>query len=128
MYFCCMVILYIEGAWLRQTPYAPYYTCIYIYIYANPPHELPRGAAIPPPIFLRLGFWCMIQFEVPRGQHMYDAAYILIFLRPFTQILRKMINDESFCLNTRRSIWARVLTPKIAFTVVSDQSPSNTYA
>ena len=36
------------------------------------------------------------------------AAVILNSLRPFTQILREMINDESFCLNTRRSIWARI--------------------
>ena len=53
------------------------------------------------------------------------AAFILNSLRPFTQILREMTNDESFCLNTRRSIWGRVLPPKIAFTIVSNQSPSN---
>ena len=52
------------------------------------------------------------------------AASILNSLRPFTQILPQMINDESFCLNTRRSIWARVLTPQTAFTAVSDQSPN----
>ena len=27
----------------------------------SPHHELPPGAAIPPPILLRLGFWYMIQ-------------------------------------------------------------------
>ena len=38
-------------------------------------------------------------------------------------------SDEiHFGLNTGSSIWARVLlSPKVAFTVVSDQSPSNTY-
>ena len=44
------------------------YTYIYMYIYIYicypppPPHELPQGAAIPSPILLRVGFWCMIQF------------------------------------------------------------------
>ena len=60
---------------------------------------------------------------------MYDGSRLdsQFLATPFTQILREMIHDESFCLNTRKSTWARVLTPKIAFTVVSDQSPSNTY-
>ena len=30
------------------------------------------------------------------------AGFIFNSLRRFTQILREMINDESFCLNTRR--------------------------
>ena len=37
-------------------------------------------------------------------------------------------HDEiHFGLNTRSSIWARVLSPKVAFPVVSDQAPTNTY-
>ena len=37
-------------------------------------------------------------------------------------------NDEiHFFPNTRSSIWARALSPKVAFTVVSDPSPSDTY-
>ena len=35
-------------------------------------------------------------------------------------------NDEiHFCLNTRSLIWARMLSPRVAFTVVSNQSSSN---
>ena len=37
-------------------------------------------------------------------------------LRPFTQILREMISPAM-----------KVISVKVAFTVVSDQSPSNTY-
>ena len=34
------------------------------YMYADLSDELPRGGAIPPPILLHLGFWCLIQLNV----------------------------------------------------------------
>ena len=85
-----------------------------------------RDTATNPPTFGLLVYDSVLKFR-RESIGMTAAAFILNSLRAFTQILREMINDESFCLNTRTSIWARVLTPKIAFTVVSDQSPSNTY-
>ena len=70
-------------------------------------------------------------FEVPRGEHRYIGS------RLHSQFLATLhagiprdhfSNDEShFCLHIRSSIVGRVLTPKIAFTVVPDQSPSNAY-
>ena len=62
-------------------------------------------------------------FEIPRRQCTYIGRSLHSqFLRPFTQILRKMISPTMkiyFCL--------LMLSPKVAFTVASDQSSSNTY-
>ena len=116
------------GGWA----YIYIYICIYIYIHidANPPPPPWTTArcreTTNPPTFRLLVYDSVLKFR-RESICMTAAAFILNSLRPCTQILREMINDESFCLNTRRSVWARVLTPKIAFTVVSDQSPSNTY-
>ena len=101
------------------------FICIVYYFYMlTPPHppELPRGAAITPPMFLRLSFWRMIQgstlgLEVRRRQHMRIGSSLHFeFLRPFTQILRQMSSPTM-----------TVISVKVAFRVVSDQSPSNTY-
>ena len=101
------------------------FICIVYYFYMlTPPHppELPRGAAITPPMFLRLSFWRMIQgstlgLEVRRRQHMRIGSSLHSeFLRPFTQILREMSSPTM-----------TVISVKVAFRVVSDQSPSNTY-
>ena len=59
----------------------------------------------------------MLGFEVQRRQHMYIGRSLQPeLLRPFTQILRVMISPAM-----------KVISVKVAFTVVSDQSPSNTY-
>ena len=91
------------------------YVNIYIYIYANPP---PRRTRCRDTATNRLMFRLLVYDPVLKFRResicMTAAAFILNSLRPLTQTLRKMINDESFCLNTRRSIWARILIPKIA--------------
>ena len=63
----------------------------YIYIYTPPPpHGLPRGAAIPPPILLRLGFWCMIQFRSSEVRaYVYGNRLLFQFFATFHADTRK---------------------------------------
>ena len=112
------------------------YTYIYIYmlLYADPPRrhrEVPRFFHQSSYVFLVYDLGVTLGFEAPRGEHIYISsrlhAQFLATLHPDTP-KDDFSNDEShFWLNTRSSIWGRVLTPKMAFTVVPDQSPSNTY-
>ena len=57
-----------SALWFHLNLYCPFLFDVYIYIYMLTPHELPRGAAIPPPILLHLGFWCMIQSSSSEGR------------------------------------------------------------
>ena len=101
---------------------------IYIYIYMRMRTPLPprcRDIATNPPTFRLLVYDPVLKFR-KENICMTAAAFIFNSLRLSMQILRE-INDETFCVNTRRSMWAGVLTRKIASCVVSDQSPSNTY-
>ena len=81
------------------------YICIYIYMLAPPPKNYRTN-----PSTLRLlvyGPGLELGSEVPRRQCTYIGRSLHSqFLRPFTQILR-------------------MLSPKVAFTVASDQSSSN---
>ena len=50
-------------------------TCMCIYIYMlTPPSMNYREVPGDHQSLLHLGFWCMIQFEVPKGEHMYDGS------------------------------------------------------
>ena len=55
------------------------------------------------------------------------AGFVFSSLRRFTQILREMINEESFWSEYPKINMGASNNPKIARTVVADQSPSNTY-
>ena len=63
-----------------------------------------RDTATNPPTFRPLvhDAALMLSFQVPRERMCISAAaFIVNSLRPFMQILRKMINDEShFCLQS----------------------------
>ena len=87
------------------------YTCIYIYIYIYMLAPPPKNYRTNPPTLRLLAYGPGLElgFEVPRRQCTYIGRSLHSqVLRPFTQILR-------------------MLSPKVAFTVASDQSSSNTH-
>ena len=72
------------------------------------------------------GVWS--NFEVPRGEHMYDGSRLHVqFVATLHADTPRDDKRWKFLSEYRKINMGVSSNPKIAFTVVSDQSPSNTY-